>query len=102
MAVMGMGKINAAAEIQSAAALAIKIAHNRFWFYGVKGLRNYGILNDPNLNPSISPLPDAKGITWADKTTNEIYNDILALFTQLNIQAGANLKDGWKMSDTFL
>jgi hypothetical protein len=103
MAVMGMGKINAAAEIQAAAALAIKIAHNKFWFYGVSGLKNYGILNDPNLNPSIAPTVGANSATtWGAKATTEIYNDVLALFSRLNVQAGANLKDGWKMSDNLL
>lgn len=102
MAVMSKGRIQAAAEKQTAAALAIKIAHNKIWFHGVEGLDNYGILNDPNLSAPIAPLTGSVGDTWDEKTTKEIYEDVLALFTKLNAQAGANLRDGWSMDDKLI
>jgi hypothetical protein len=102
MAIMSKGRIQAAAEKQAAAALAIKIAHNKIWFYGISGLANYGILNSPDLPTPISPTTGEDGNMWSAKTTKEIYNDILALFTQLNKQAGANLQDGWTMSDRLI
>lgn len=102
MAVMSKGKIQAAAMKQTSAALAIKTAHNKIWFYGVNGLENYGILNDPALSAPITPTTGAGGNTWKDKTTAEIYTDILTLFKKLNAQAGALLKDGWSMSDKLL
>jgi hypothetical protein len=102
MAVMSKGRIQAAAEKQAAAALAIKIAHNRIWFYGVAGLDNFGILNDPNLSTPITPTTGTAGDTWDEKTTKEIYADVLSLFTKLNQQAGANLRDGWTMADKLI
>jgi hypothetical protein len=102
MAVMSKGKIEAAAMKQRSAAIKIKIAHNKMWFFGVSGLKNYGILNDPNLSAPIAPTAGDVGDTWEEKTTKEIYADVLALFTQLNQQAGAILKDGWSMSDRLL
>lgn len=87
-AVMAMGKIDAASKKQASAALTLKIAHNNIWFNGVAGLANYGILNDPSLNAPSTPTPGTGGLTWALKTTNEIYNDFIKAFTILNAQLG--------------
>lgn len=70
---------------------------NRSYFYGIAGLQNYGLLNDPSLATPITPATKAAGgTTWALATAQEIYNDILALFTQLQTQMGGNLE----MTDT--
>lgn len=88
MAVMGKAKIDAASQKQAAAATKMKIMHNRIWFYGVAGLQNYGILNDPGLNASIAPTVGTAGNTWDKKTTRERYADIIALYRQLVKQLG--------------
>lgn len=56
MAAMAAGKIDAASQKQEAAAKTIKIAHNDIWFSGVANLSNWGILNDPKMNPAIAPF----------------------------------------------
>lgn len=68
---------------------------NLAYFYGVAGLANYGLLNDPNLPASISPAPKAYGgTTWlvgtqVKATANEIFNDIQATVIQgINQNAG--------------
>lgn len=73
-------------------AVAEKFAQdsNRFYLRGVGGMPIYGILNSPDLPDSISPstVPDPAGgggtvTRWQDKSTLQIYNDILLLFSQL-------------------
>ncbi|HWH86168.1 MAG TPA: DUF2184 domain-containing protein [Pseudomonas sp.] len=92
MATMSAAKINAAVQKQEAAAQTIKIAHNDIWFNGVANLANYGILNDPSLNAALTPATSAGGdLEWFDKDTIEIYNDILALYTELNRTMGGLL-----------
>lgn len=80
-----MAKINVSSVTQQAAATAIDVDTNKFYFQGVAGLRNYGILNDPALNPPLAPAPTGAGGSplWADKTTQQIYEDILSLFGEL-------------------
>ena len=87
-------KINLSAEMQQAAAEIIDVDANRFYFYGVAGLRNYGILNDPGLNATITPAAVGTGDSplWANKTQQQIYNDVLALFQQLVTQMGGRVK----------
>jgi hypothetical protein len=61
---------------------------NFAYFYGVAGLANYGLTNDPNLPAPISPAPKAYGgTTWVvgtqvKATANEIFNDIQAVVIQ--------------------
>ena len=44
----------------------------------------YGLLNDPNLPANVSPLPNAASKTlWAEKSTKEIYEDVLYLFGKM-------------------
>ena len=87
-AVSSVAKINLASAKQKSAATIIDIDANKFYFLGVDGRDIYGILNDPNLNPSIVAHTGSSGSTqWANKTTTEIYNDVLALFEQLVSQS---------------
>lgn len=78
-------RIRLASDLQKAAAHVIDVDANRFFFYGVAGLRNYGLLNDPDLLPNITPAADGTGSSplWKNKTTNQIYGDILTLFQTL-------------------
>lgn len=85
----GEAKINLVADKQRAAANAIAIDANKFYLYGVAGMDIFGILNDPGLLPAIAPLTvNTDKTKWADKTTQQRYNDILALFSELVTQLG--------------
>jgi hypothetical protein len=82
----GEAKINYAANLNVASTLILDKFLNNSYFYGINGLMNYGILNDPSLPASISPTTGAGGNTWALKTAAEIYSDIVALYVQLQTQ----------------
>ena len=95
-----IGLINAK---QRASAEIIAQESNRFYLYGVQGKKIYGLLNDPNLNATISPINIAPsgqtGITtWTDKMSSQsstfaniAYNDINALWTELCSKNGGNI-----------
>lgn len=89
VAMSSAAKVNLAAAKQRAAARVIDIDANKFYLLGVRGREIYGILNDPNLPASITAAATGAGSStkWADKTTQQIYNDILALFAQLTEQS---------------
>lgn len=82
--VASRARLQLATDKQRAAATVIDIASNKFALYGVAGLEIYGLLNDPNLPATVSPLPNAALKTlWADKSTKEIYEDVLHLFGKM-------------------
>lgn len=89
VAMSSVAKVNLAASKQRAAANVIDIDQNRFYLLGVADKEIYGILNDPNLPDAITAAPSGTGSStkWADKTTTQIYNDILALFAELSSQS---------------
>ena len=89
VAMSSAAKVNLAASKQRAAANVIDIDQNRFYLLGVAGKEIYGILNDPNLPDAITAGATGTGSStkWADKTTTQIYNDILALFAELSSQS---------------
>lgn len=84
--VASRARLQLAADKQRAAATVIDIASNKFALYGVAGLEIYGLLNDPNLPPAVSPLPKPNTVSqtlWAEKSTKEIYEDVLYLFGKM-------------------
>lgn len=82
--VASRARLQLAADKQRAAATVIDIASNKFALYGVAGLEIYGLLNDPNLPAAVTPLPNANSKTlWAEKSTKEIYEDVLYLFGKM-------------------
>lgn len=99
---MGLTGLAYAAEKQRAAAITLNQAANKFYFYGVAGIDNFGILNDPALPASISPIPDPNAnnnaVLWSEKTVLGIYNDILALYEDLISRTNGVLGDGINMA----
>lgn len=82
--VASRARLQLAADKQRAAATVIDIASNKFALYGVAGLEIYGLLNDPNLPAAVASLPNANNKTlWAEKSTKEIYEDVLYLFGKM-------------------
>lgn len=86
----GLAKLNWVTEVDVAAATILNKYQNLTYFFGVAGLENYGLLNDPGLSASITPAPKANGGTaWftaggaPNATANEVYNDVIALFSKV-------------------
>jgi hypothetical protein len=86
----GLGRLNLIGALDIAAADGLNRFQNLSYFYGIAGLENYGLLNDPNLGAPLSPAPKANGGTgWftadghPNATANEVYNDIVAVYETL-------------------
>jgi hypothetical protein len=93
-----VAKIALVARKQRAAAAVIAKAANRFYLFGVQGKTVYGLLNDPNLNSTISPYSVGGNSTWAakiganpDKAANIVFDDISKLVGELMDKAGGHV-----------
>ena len=94
-------RVSLAAEYQESAAWNIAKTENMIYLHGVKGLKVYGLLNDPNLNAPINALPaqvnGASKTLWTDKdkdpigVANHIANDVLALHQDLVSRNGGHI-----------
>lgn len=74
----GAAKLDWVARKQIAAALVLNKFQNKSYFYGVSGLANYGILNDPSLSAS---LP---GADWGPLSADQVFASIQgALYARL-------------------
>ena len=92
---VALAKINLVAEKKESSTLTLNMFQNDDYLYGISGLQNYGLLNDPSLSAPLQPGPKAynsqahgpwitNGVITA--TPNEIYTDWLSLFIQLQSQ----------------
>jgi hypothetical protein len=94
----GLGRVNWIGEVDGAASNVLARFLNKSYFYGIQGLQNYGILNDPNLTAPIAPATKGYGgVKWTNAgavvaTANEIYSDIQSLFLKV-VQQSASLVD---------
>lgn len=83
LAQAGAGYIDLAADKESASATVISKFFNRAYLYGIAGLKNYGLTNDPNL-----PAAVAGTVNYATATPEDIANDVVRqvalLVTQSN------------------
>ena len=86
-------KASYVADNQRAAASTIAIATNKFYFNGVAGLSNYGILNQPNLPAAISAAATGTGSSplWSNKDGSKIYDDVVALYKDMASRAEGNI-----------
>ena len=101
----GLAKINWVSELDQAVAISMDKYQNLTYFFGVRGLANYGLLNDPGLSAPLTPSTKAAtGTKWINAsgqvvaTANEIFNDIQAVYIQLVNQTGGNVKANAKMT----
>lgn len=84
----GLARVDWANRLNIASALTLAKFQNKSYFFGVAGLENYGLLNDPSLSAPIAPTTKvAGGTTWAVATANEVLSDIAKLFKELQSQA---------------
>ena len=94
-----LARISYASELKMSAVNTLQRQMNKIYFQGVQGIQNYGWLNDPGLNAPIAPAPKtAGGLTWfngtaPNATTNEVYNDLLALITLVISQSDGNIDE---------
>lgn len=85
----GLMRINYVGELTSAASGLLNRFGNLAYAFGLVGLQNYGLLNNPYLSAYLSPAVKAwGGTTWFNNgspaaTANEVYNDILAVVEQI-------------------
>lgn len=84
----GLARIDLANRLNIASALTLNKFQNKSYFYGVAGLQNYGLLNDPGLSAPVTPVTKAAGgVTWAVATAREILDDVAKLYKQVQTQA---------------
>jgi hypothetical protein len=95
----GLAKIDWANRLNIASVLTLNKFQNKTYFYGVEGLENYGLLNDPNLSSPITPNTKvATGTSWINATALEVVDDIQKLFTKLQTQANGLVELTSKMT----
>jgi len=84
----GQAKMNLAAQKNISSVMLLDKFLNKSYFFGIAGLENYGLLNDPSLSAPVTPLVKAAGgTTWAVATAEEVFNDIATkLYPQLIAQ----------------
>jgi hypothetical protein len=84
----GLARIDWANRVNIASALTLNKYQNKTYFFGVSGLQNYGLLNDPSLSAAISPTTKTAGGTgWTNATALEVLADIQKLYKQLQSRA---------------
>lgn len=86
----GLAKIDYAAQLNRASALTLNKYQNKTYLFGVSGLQNYGMLNDPALPADLTPnTKTAGGTTWitsggvVNATALEVQKDISKMFYAL-------------------
>jgi hypothetical protein len=83
-----LARIDWANRVNIASVLTLNKFQNKSYFFGVAGLQNYGLLNDPALSAPITPAVKTAGGTGGTKATGlEVYADIQAIYKQLQTQA---------------
>ena len=99
LAMASLAKIDWANRLNIASVLTLNKFQNKTYFFGVAGLQNYGLLNDPSLSAPITPTTKAAGGTgWLNATALEVLADIQALYTQLQVQANGLVELDTKMT----
>lgn len=82
----GQAKINWASELNIASALVLNKFQDNSYFFGIAGLQNYGLLNDPNLSAPVAPISVGGVTLWLGKDGQAVYDDIVKIYGQLVTQ----------------
>jgi len=95
----GLARIDWANRLNIASILTLNKYQNKTYFFGVAGLQNYGLLNDPSLSAAIVAITKTSGGTgWSVATAQEINADVQKLYKQLQTQAGGLVELDSKMT----
>jgi hypothetical protein len=80
----GLARIDWANRKNAATLKTMAQFQNKSYFFGIDGLQNYGLLNEPSLPPSITTATP-----WNASATSpeQIFDDVRRLFTQLQLQS---------------
>lgn len=78
----GAGRVDWAAQLDYSSALGLTKFMNATYLFGVSGLQNYGLTNDPRL---IAPV--AYGVNWATAAPEAIFNNIKDMYKALQSQS---------------
>lgn len=78
----GAGRVDWAAQLNYSSALGLAKFLNSTYLFGVSGLQNYGLTNDPRL---VAPV--AAPVNWATGAPEDIYNSLVTQFKQLQTQS---------------
>lgn len=78
----GAGRVDWSAQLNYSSALGLAKFLNSTYLFGVSGLQNYGLTNDPRL-----PAPVPSTVNWATDVPENIYNSIVAMYKQLQTQS---------------
>ena len=89
-----LAKIDYISKINEASILALNKFQNKTYFFGVAGLQNYGLLNDPALS---APLTPTAAWSLPSTTSDTVYADVVRMFTKLVAQGGGNVDMDAKM-----
>jgi hypothetical protein len=95
LGIAGLAKLDWASQQQASNAVALMKQLNDVYFYGVQGLENYGLLNDPSLPAPITPT--FSWLTNTSATAYTIYQDIVRMFTQLQAQSNGVVEEDTNM-----
>lgn len=93
----GLMRINYVGDLGRAAATMLNRFGNLSYAFGISGLQNYGIINNPYLSSFLTPAVKAwGGTTWFNGTSpaataNEVYNDILAVVQKIIAQTNGSV-----------
>jgi len=91
----GLARIDYASRLNIASALTLNKYQNKSYLYGIAGLQNYGLLNDPTLPNSVLPLDKGTDDTWGTAGTSpgpygatglQVYDDVSYLYRVLQGQ----------------
>jgi hypothetical protein len=86
LAKAALARVDYAAGTNKASMITIMQFFNLSYFFGISGLQNYGLLNDPGLSASI--VSSAK---WSTLGAIAIYNEIRRLFVQIQYQSNGTI-----------
>lgn len=84
MAKAALAKIDQASRLNIASVLLLNKFQNASYFFGINGLQIYGGLNDPTL---YAPIAASEPWSSSAATSQTIYDDIRALFQQVQSQS---------------
>lgn len=88
----GAARIGWAAELNVSSALTLNKFQNKSYFFGIEGLQNYGLLNDPSLSAPITPDEVSGKLKWDDKDGQAVYDDVVKLYKQLVKQTNGHIE----------